>query len=78
MLALPSLAGCIDSAQPLFTDALPLIGCHAGLEFYVLRDGAARDKTEARFVWGNGRYVPVGGTGATFTISRCTPSRGTT
>ncbi len=62
MLALPSLAGCIDSAQPLFTDALPLIGCHAGLEFYVLRDGAARDKTEARFVWGNGRYVPVGGT----------------
>jgi hypothetical protein len=62
LAALALLAGCIHSAQPLFTDAEPLIGQRARLEFYVLRDGAAREPAAATFAWRNGRYVPVRGT----------------
>ncbi len=56
------LAGCIDSAQPLLTDAQPLLGRRARLEFYVLRDGMAREPAMTTFAWCNGRYVPVRGT----------------
>ncbi len=62
LIALASLAGCIDSAKPLLTDPQPLIGSRARLEFYVLRDGAAHEETAAAFAWRNGRYVPVRGT----------------
>ncbi len=61
-LGLSLLAGCIDSAQPLFTDARPLLGQRPRLEFYVLRDGKAREPASATFAWRNGRYVPIRGT----------------
>jgi hypothetical protein len=56
------LAGCIDSAKPILTDAQPLLGERPRLEFYVLRDGAAREPVTETFAWRNGRYVPARGT----------------
>jgi hypothetical protein len=60
------LGGCISSTNPLLTDAQPLIGQRPHLEFYVLRDGAAREPNTETFVWRNGRYVPVRGTARDF------------
>jgi hypothetical protein len=65
ILALASfalLAGCIDSAQPILTDAQPLAGERPHLEFYALRDGAAHEPSAESFAWRGGRYVPIHGT----------------
>ncbi len=56
------LSGCIDSVQPLLTGAQPLLGNRPHIEFYVLRDGAAREPRAETFAWRDGRYVPVEGT----------------
>jgi hypothetical protein len=56
------LAGCISSSAPILTDAQPLLGEHPHLDFYALRDGAARESSTETFRWRDGRYVPVGGT----------------
>ena len=56
------LAGCINSAKPLLTDAQPLLGERPRFEIYVLRDGAAREPNSEAFAWRNGRYTPVRGT----------------
>lgn len=55
------LGGCIDSARPLLTGGQPLIGERARIEFYVLRDGAAREPKVEAFIWRNDRYHPVRG-----------------
>lgn len=55
------LGGCIDSTQPLLSGAQPLIGKRARIEFYVLRDGAAREREVETFVWRNDRYHPLHG-----------------
>jgi len=55
------LGGCIDSVQPLLTGAQPLIGQRPRIEFYVLRDGAAREPDAETFVWRNAGYHPVRG-----------------
>jgi hypothetical protein len=60
------LGGCISSTKLLLTDAQPLIGQRPHLEFYVLRDGAAREHTHEIFAWRNDRYVPVRGTANDF------------
>ena len=62
LCSLALLAGCIDSAKPILTDAQPLLGERPRLEFYVLRDGAAREPTGETFAWRNDRYVPIRGT----------------
>jgi len=62
VMSLAILAGCIDSAKPLLTDAQPLLGERPRLEFYVLREGAAREPAAETFAWRNGRYVPIRGT----------------
>jgi hypothetical protein len=65
ILALASfvlLAGCISSNAPVLSDAQPLLGEHPHLQFYTLRDGAAREPSAETFRWRNGRYVPTGGT----------------
>jgi hypothetical protein len=67
ILALASfalLAGCIDSVQPILTDAQPLLGERPRLEFYALREGAAHEPTAETFAWRGTRYVPTGGTAA--------------
>jgi hypothetical protein len=56
------LSGCIDSVQPLLTGAQPLLGNRPHIEFYVLRDGAAREPRDETFAWRDDRYVPVKGT----------------
>ncbi len=60
--AILSLGGCIDSLQPLLTGAQPLLGNRPHIEFYVLRDGAAREPTAETFAWRDSRYVPIQGT----------------
>jgi len=61
LLGLLFLGGCIDSAKPILTDAQPLLGRRAHIEFYVLRDGAAREPATETFVWRNNRYVAIRG-----------------
>jgi hypothetical protein len=56
------LSGCIDSAEPMFFDAQPLLGTQPQLEFFALRDGAAHEPETATFAWRNSRYVPIRGT----------------
>jgi hypothetical protein len=62
LAAFLSLGGCIDSIQPLLTGAQPLLGNRPHIEFYVLRDGAAREPTAETFAWRDGRYVGIHGT----------------
>jgi hypothetical protein len=64
LLALASFAlltGCISSDGPMLTDGQPLLGNEPHLQFYVLRDGAAREPRAETFRWQDGRYVPIGG-----------------
>ncbi len=56
-----ALGGCIDSAKPILPDAQPLLGARPHIEFYVLRDGTAREPRSETFAWRNGRYVPIRG-----------------
>ena len=56
------LAGCIDSAQPLLTDAQSLLGQQLRLQFYSLHDAAAHEPSMESFRWRGGRYVSIGGT----------------
>jgi hypothetical protein len=62
LAALLSLGGCIDSSQPLLTGAQPLLGNRPHIEFYVLRDGAAREPRAETFAWRDSRYVRIHGT----------------
>ena len=62
-LALASFAlltGCISSDGPILTDSQPLLGKEPHLQFYVLRDGTAREPSAKNFRWQDGRYVPIG------------------
>ena len=56
-----SLAGCIDSKDPILTDAKPELGQTLTLQLYTLRDGRARDPERTRFRWNGKRYVHAGG-----------------
>jgi hypothetical protein len=56
------LAGCISSTTPILTDGLPPLGEHPRLQFYTLRDGAAREPATETFRFTDGRYVPMSGT----------------
>jgi hypothetical protein len=55
------LAGCIDSATPILTDAQPFLGEAPHLQFYALHDGAAHEPTDQTFRWQDGRYVAQSG-----------------
>ncbi len=60
------LANCIESTQPLLSDALPLLGDRLRFQLYALRDGAAHDPIVATFVWRDGRYALTSGGGEGF------------
>jgi hypothetical protein len=60
-LAAFSLAGCIDSAGPILTDAQPLLGQKLRLQLYTLRKGVASDPEQTSFTWDGKRYVHAGG-----------------
>jgi hypothetical protein len=49
-----SLAGCIDSARPILTDAQPLFGHRVRF--------AAVDPEQADYVWQDGNHAHAGGT----------------
>lgn len=55
------LAGCIDSKDPIFADAQPMLGERLSLQLYTLRDGHASGSERARFVWDGHRYKRAGG-----------------
>ena len=56
-----ALAGCIDSAQPILTDAKPLFGPQVRFQFYGLYKGAAVDPEQTDYVWKDGHYARVSG-----------------
>ena len=56
-----SLFGCIDSSDPILSDAQPVLGPHLNLQLYSLREGHALDPERARFRWDGKRYVRAGG-----------------
>jgi hypothetical protein len=55
------LANCIDSVQPILTDAQPVLGDRFQFALYALRDGTAHDPITAIFVWRHDRYVLTSG-----------------
>ncbi len=55
------LAGCIDSAQPILTDAQPLFGPRPNLQLYAVSDGHARDPERANFAWNGKHYARLRG-----------------
>ena len=55
------LAGCIDSAGPILTDAKPLLGERPRLQLYALHDGTAHQLIAGTFAWRGTRYVSVKG-----------------
>jgi hypothetical protein len=56
-----SLSGCIDSADPILSDAQPVLGPRLKLQLYSLRDGHALDPERASFAWNGNLYVRSGG-----------------
>lgn len=56
-----ALAGCIDSAEPILTDAKPLLGPRLNLQFYSLVDGVANEPSQEQFAWNGSSYVRSGG-----------------
>jgi hypothetical protein len=56
-----TLTGCIDSKDPILTDAQPMLGKEVLLQLYGLRDGHAVDPERTHFIWDGKRYVRAGG-----------------
>ncbi len=74
--SLTLLAGCIDSAEPLLTDAQPLLGEQLNLQLYAMRKNTVYDPAMANFVWQNGRYARTGGTDTSIHDFTLHPFRG--
>jgi hypothetical protein len=73
LLSFTLLANCIDSAQPILTDAQPFLGERPQLQFYGLHDGAAHEPAVATFAWRDERYVRISGSAegiSDFTLHR--------
>ncbi len=60
-LAALTLAGCIDSGDPILTDTTPVFGERIKVQLYSLRDGYAHDPEQATFAWTGGLYVHSSG-----------------
>jgi hypothetical protein len=56
-----ALAGCVDSAGPILTDARPMFGPQLRLQFYGLRKGHVDDPEQADYAWRDGHYQRVRG-----------------
>jgi hypothetical protein len=56
------LAGCIDSARPILTDAAkPVLGQQLRLQLYTLLKGFAEGPEQAEYVWKGTYYAHVSG-----------------
>ena len=56
-LAALCLAGCIDSAEPILTDAKPVFGQTFRAQLYSLNNGHAEEPALEQFNWDGKRYV---------------------
>ncbi len=56
-----TLTGCIDSADPILTDAQPVFGQRLKLQFFTLRKGFAHDPEQATFNWNGALYAHASG-----------------
>ncbi len=56
-----ALAGCIQSAEPILTDAKPMLGQRLNLQFYSLVDGVASEPSQEQFSWNGTSYTHSGG-----------------
>lgn len=61
LLSFLALAGCVQSAAPILTDAKPLLGETARFAHYDLRDGTAHDPDTSESKWDGSRYIGVAG-----------------
>jgi hypothetical protein len=56
-----SLAGCIDSSDPILSDSHQIFGPRLRAQFYTLRGGFVHDPEVATFVWNGALYTHAGG-----------------
>lgn len=56
-----SLAGCIDSADPILSDSQAVFGPHLKLQLYGLHKGYANEPQQVKFDWNGSLYVHAGG-----------------
>ena len=61
LVAVLSLAGCIDSTSPILVDAEPVFGPRLKLQFYSLREGYAHQPSQGEYRWNGGLYAHAGG-----------------
>ena len=61
LLGALTLAGCIDSAKPILTDAKPVLGQHLRLQLYSLNKGFADEPEQTEYVWKGSYYAHVSG-----------------
>ena len=56
-----SLSACIDSKDPILTDAQPVFGPRLNLQLYTLRKGVAEEPEKVQFAWNGKVYSRSGG-----------------
>ncbi len=56
-----ALCGCIDSAGPILSSSQDIFGPKLRVQLYTLRDGRAREPTQAEFRWNGALYENAGG-----------------
>lgn len=56
-----ALTGCIDSADPILSSSQDIFGPKLKVQLYTLRDGRAREPTQAEFSWNGALYENAGG-----------------
>ena len=56
-----ALAGCVDSAKPILTDATPVLGQHLRLQLYTLHKGYVDGSEQTEYAWNGAYYAHVSG-----------------
>jgi hypothetical protein len=61
LLCALALAGCIDSSDPILSEAQPVFGPKLNLQFYSLSKDVATEPTHETFAWNGALYARSGG-----------------
>jgi len=56
-----ALSGCVDSSDPILSEAKPVFGPKLDLQFYSLSKDVATEPTHETFAWNGALYVRSGG-----------------
>jgi len=56
-----ALSGCIDSPGPILASSQDVFGAKLKLQFFSLREGRAREPSQAEFTWNGSLYSRSGG-----------------